>query len=79
LTSLQDLKATKAAILKELDVLAAKAKKGDIVVIHFSCHGQQIRDQKTVAEGKNEEDGYDEAVISYDVQKSRFKILHAAV
>lgn len=58
--------ATKAGILKSLDQLAAKAKKNDIVVIHFSCHGQQIRDQKTVEEGKDEDDGYDEALIPYD-------------
>jgi hypothetical protein len=70
--TLQDSKATKAAILKALDGLAAKAKKGDIVVVHFSCHGQQIRDQKTVAEGKDEEDGYDEALIPYDVKKPQY-------
>jgi len=70
--TLKDSKATKAAILKALDAVAAKAKKGDIVVIHFSCHGQQIRDQKTVAEGKDEEDGYDEALIPYDVKKPQY-------
>ena len=70
--TLEDSKATKAAILKALDALGAKSKKGDIVVIHFSCHGQQIRDQKTVAEGKDEEDGYDEALIPYDVKKPQY-------
>ena len=70
--TLEDSKATKAAILKALDALGAKSKKGDIVVIHFSCHGQQIRDQKTVAEGKDEEDGYDEALIPYDVKKPKY-------
>src|SRR5438105_4872435 len=70
--TLKDSKATKAAILKALDAVAVKAKKGDIVVIHFSCHGQQIRDQKTVAEGKDEEDGYDEALIPYDVKKPQY-------
>jgi hypothetical protein len=70
--TLKDSKATKAAILKALDAVAAKSKKGDIVVIHFSCHGQQIRDQKTVAEGKDEEDGYDEALIPYDVKKPQY-------
>ena len=59
-------KATKAAILNSLTALAEKAKKDDIVVIHFSCHGQQIRDQKTVEEGKDEDDGYDEAFLPYD-------------
>jgi hypothetical protein len=70
--TLKDSKATKAAILKALDALAKKAKKGDIVVIHFSCHGQQIRDQKTVEQGKDEDDGYDEALIPYDVKKPQY-------
>lgn len=64
-------KATKAAILKSLSELAAKAKKDDIVVLHFGCHGQQIRDQKTVELGKDEEDGFDEALLPYDA-KSRY-------
>jgi len=61
-------KATKDAILNSLTKLAEKAKKNDIVVIHFSCHGQQIRDQKTVEEGKDEDDGYDEAFLPYDAK-----------
>lgn len=59
-------KATKAAILNAITQLAVKAKQNDIVVIHFSCHGQQIRDQKTIELGKDEDDGYDEAFIPYD-------------
>ena len=59
-------KATKAAILISLTQLSEKAKKNDIVVIHFSCHGQQIRDQKTIEQGKDEDDGYDEAFLPYD-------------
>ncbi|MFI5187593.1 MAG: caspase domain-containing protein [Chitinophagales bacterium] len=70
--TLKDSKATKAAILNALDTLSKKAKQGDIVLIHFSCHGQQIRDQKTVEEGKDEEDGYDEALIPYDVKKPQY-------
>ena len=59
-------KATKAAILNALTQLSKKAKQNDIVVIHFSCHGQQIRDQKTIELGKDEDDGYDEAFLPYD-------------
>ena len=58
--------ATKAAILSALTTLSEKAKANDIVVIHFSCHGQQIRDQRTVEQGKDEDDGYDEAFLPYD-------------
>lgn len=59
-------KATKAAILNAITQLAVKAKQNDIVVIHFSCHGQQIRDQRTIELGKDEDDGYDEAFLPYD-------------
>lgn len=59
-------RATKVAILNALTELSKKAKQNDIVVIHFSCHGQQIRDQKTIELGKDEDDGYDEAFLPYD-------------
>lgn len=66
--TLKNNKATKAGILTALDKLAKKVAGNDIVVIHFSCHGQQIQDQATEAGGKDEEDGYDEALIPYDAQ-----------
>ncbi len=59
-------KATKKAIINALSQLSEKVKKNDIVVIHLSCHGQQIRDQKTIELGKDEDDGYDEAFLPYD-------------
>ena len=59
-------KATKKAILNAFTQLSEKAKKDDIVVVHLSCHGQQIRDQKTIELGKDEDDGYDEAFLPYD-------------
>ena len=66
--TLKDKRATKAGILAALDNLARKTGQNDIVVIHFSCHGQQIEDQLTEAEGKDEVDGYDEAIIPYDAK-----------
>lgn len=66
--TLINAKATKAAILNGLSDLALKAKNKDIIVLHFACHGQQIRDQKTVELGKDEDDGYDEALIPYDAR-----------
>ncbi len=66
--TLINAKATKAAILKSLTDLALKAKKKDIVVINFGCHGQQIRDQRTIELGKDEDDGYDEALMPYDAR-----------
>src|SRR6186997_1934824 len=41
--SLINEKATKKNILDALDALYNKAKDGDIVVFHFSGHGQQIQ------------------------------------
>jgi metacaspase-1 len=66
--TLINIKATKAAILNGLTSLALKAKKNDIVVINFGCHGQQIRDQKTIELGKDEDDGWDEAMLPYDAK-----------
>ena len=53
--------ATKAGILKALDNLIIRAQPGDIVLFHFSGHGQQIMD-----DNQDEADGYDEALIPYD-------------
>ncbi|MBL7743086.1 MAG: caspase family protein [Chitinophagaceae bacterium] len=64
--TLKNSRATKNGILTALTSLAKKATKNDIVFIHFACHGQQVYDQLTPAEGKDEEDGYDEALAPYD-------------
>jgi metacaspase-1 len=53
--------ATKNGILKALDDLISRSQPGDIVVFHFSGHGQQIYD-----DNNDEMDGYDEALIPYD-------------
>ena len=54
--------ANKVGIIAAIDRLIAKAKAGDIVVFHFSGHGQQIFDDTN----KDEADGYDEALVAYD-------------
>lgn len=64
--TLKDEQATMKGIIDALDALIAKSKLNDIVVVHFSCHGQQIRDQKTIELGQDEDDGYDEALLAYD-------------
>lgn len=66
--TLINAKATKEAILQHLTLIAEKAQKKDIIVLHFACHGQQIRDQKTIELGKDEDDGYDEALLPYDAK-----------
>lgn len=61
---LTDADATKAGIIAAIEALTAKAQKGDIVVFHFSGHGQQIQDDN----GDEKDDGYDEAIIPYDAK-----------
>ena len=62
-TSLVDTKATYAAIIKALDLLVKNCKKGDLVYIHFSMHGQPVEDLNG-----DEKDGWDEALIPVDAQ-----------
>ena len=53
--------ATAKRIRKGLNDLYASCKSGDIVYIHFSCHGQPFEDMNG-----DEEDGWDESIIPYD-------------
>lgn len=62
-TNLIDSQATHANITKALEQLAKKSKKGDMVYIHFSMHGQPYEDLNG-----EEEDGWDEALIPIDAQ-----------
>ena len=66
--TLVNAKATRQGILTSLSAMARKAKKNDVIVISFGSHGQQIRDQRTVELGKDEDDGYDEALLPYDAK-----------
>lgn len=62
-SSLVDENATKANILKGLKTIIKSSKKGDIVYLHFSCHGQPVEDKNG-----DETDGWDEAIIPYDAK-----------
>lgn len=61
---LKNEQATKAGIVAAIDRLIAKAKATDIIVFHFSGHGQQLFDDAN----KDEADGYDEALVPYDAK-----------
>lgn len=61
ITTLIDSEATKKGIEQAMADLEKKIKKGDIVVIHYSGHGQQIFD-----DNGDEVDGLDEALVPYD-------------
>jgi hypothetical protein len=58
---LMDENATKQGILDALAKLQSKIVKGDIIVIHYSGHGQQIFD-----DNGDEIDNKDEAIVPYD-------------
>ncbi|MBC7873754.1 MAG: caspase family protein, partial [Ferruginibacter sp.] len=58
---LKDAAATRDAIGKAMDKLAKNSGPGDVVVIHFSTHGQQLED-----DGSDEMDKLDEAIVPYD-------------
>ena len=63
-TKICDKAATAKRIRKELNVLATSCNPGDIVYLHFSCHGQPFEDMNG-----DEEDGWDESIVPYDAQK----------
>ena len=56
--------ATKAAIVNAFKTLALQSKRGDIVYVHFSGHGQQMKDVHN-----DEKDGLDECWIPYDAYR----------
>lgn len=60
-TVLLNEQATQKNILHRLDSLEESLVKGDYVVLHFSCHGQQMED-----DNGDEVDKLDEALIPYD-------------
>lgn len=60
-----DSEATKENILLAFETLSNRCKRGDVVYIHFSGHGQQVSDLNG-----DEEDGFDEAWIPYNAMKS---------
>lgn len=61
ITKLLNKNATAANIRKALDKLAHECKKGDLVYVQFSGHGQAYEDLSG-----DEADGWDEAIIPYD-------------
>jgi hypothetical protein len=66
ITEITNEAATQAGITAAMEKFIASCKQGDIIVLHFSGHGQQITD-----DDGDEADGYDEAWVPYDA-KARF-------
>lgn len=58
--------ATYQGITSSIKTLITETKKGDVVFIHFSCHGQPVEDGLLKGFPKDEKDGYDEAIVPID-------------
>ena len=68
-TSLVNEQATYQGITFSLKKFIADTKKGDIVYIHFSSHGQPVEDGLIKGSEKDEADGWDEAIVPIDAGK----------
>lgn len=64
ITTLTNSEATAKAIRNAFNKLATQTRKGDLVYIHFSGHGQPYED----LDG-DETDGWDESIVPYDAGK----------
>ena len=64
ITTIKNRSAKADRIRKEINTFASHCKSGDIIYLHFSCHGQPVED----SDG-DEEDGWDEAIVPVDALK----------
>lgn len=60
--------ATYQGIVNSLNKLIAASKKGDVIYLHFSCHGQPVEDGLN-GNLKDEKDGWDESIVPIDAGK----------
>ena len=63
-TTVLDEQATFDYIVSQIVQFTSKTKKGDIVYLHFSTHGQPVEDLNG-----DEEDGWDESIVPVDAYK----------
>lgn len=64
ITTLLDEQATFDNIASQLSQFTTKTKKGDIIYLHFSTHGQPVEDLNG-----DEQDGWDESIVPIDAYK----------
>jgi hypothetical protein len=60
-TALTDAQATRQGIIDAFQALIARARAGDVVLVHYSGHGARMKD----ASG-DENDGMDETIVPHD-------------
>ena len=70
ITTLVNEEATYQGITGSLKKLISETKKGDVIYIHFSCHGQPVEDGLLKSYPKDEKDGYDEAIVPIDAGRT---------
>lgn len=64
-TALTNEQATRDGIINGLNAFIKTIKKGDVIYIHFSTHGQPVEDGMNGYK-PDEKDGWDEAIVPYD-------------
>lgn len=64
LTTILDEQATYEQITRQLTSFTKATKRGDVVYLHFSTHGQPVEDVNG-----DEEDGWDESIVPIDAYK----------
>ena len=64
ITTLLDEQATFDKIISQITQFTNNTKKGDIVYLHFSTHGQPVEDLNG-----DEDDGWDESIVPIDAYK----------
>lgn len=62
---MRDSEATKRGIVDAINTLIGISQPGDVVQLHFSSHGIQLKD-----DNGDEADGRDEAIVPYDYVKN---------
>ena len=65
ITTLRNKEATAIKIRKTIKKFTSFCHEGDLVYIHFSCHGQPVEDLNG-----DEPEGWDEALVPIDAQKT---------
>lgn len=69
--TLANERATCQGILSALDRFTAATKQGDVVYLHFSCHGQPVEDGlKSGYPTSDEADRWDESIVPIDAGKT---------
>lgn len=69
IVTLTDQQATRGAILRSLEQLAAETKKGDVVLFYFSGHGSQVRNSLS-----DEADSLDESLVPADSRRGALDV-----